>query len=128
MSDEELRLVHLVDDDEAIRRSVGFMLKTSGFAVEAWPSGVAFLKEVRHATPGCILLDVQMPEMDGLEATREIRRWELALGRDRTPIIALTGYARPEDEAQRRDQSDRPVPPARDVHALVPRAVESHAG
>ncbi len=61
------KLIHIVDDEEAIRRSASFMLKTSGFAVETWPSGAAFLKEVRHAAFGCILLDVRMPEIDGLE-------------------------------------------------------------
>jgi two-component system response regulator FixJ len=64
------RTIHLVDDEEAIRRSAGFMLRTSGFAVEAYPSGVAFLKVVRSVEPGCILLDVRMPEMDGLECRR----------------------------------------------------------
>jgi two-component system response regulator FixJ len=44
MSDGDLRLVHLVDDDEAIRRSVGFMLKTSGYHVRTYESGVELLK------------------------------------------------------------------------------------
>ena len=53
------RLVHIVDDEDAIRRSASFMLKTSGFAVETWASGVAFLNEVRHAEIGCVLEDNQ---------------------------------------------------------------------
>jgi two-component system response regulator FixJ len=63
------RIVHLVDDDEAIRRSAGFMLKTSGYQVKAYPSGVDLLKESKDIAPGCILLDVRMPEMDGLRET-----------------------------------------------------------
>ena len=55
------RLVHIVDDEDAIRRSASFMLKTSGFDVQTWPSGVAFLKEARTVPVGCILLDVRMP-------------------------------------------------------------------
>lgn len=81
------KLIHIVDDEEAIRRSASFMLKTSGFAVETWPSGAAFLKEVRHAAFGCILLDVRMPEIDGLEVQ--------ALLADRgvtMPVIILTGH------------------------------------
>ena len=58
------RLIHIVDDEDSVRRSAGFMLKTSGFLVQPWSSGVEFLKEVRNVEPGCILLDVRMPEMD----------------------------------------------------------------
>lgn len=81
------RTIHLVDDDEAIRRSAGFMLKTSGFTVEAYPSGVAFLKVVRSAEPGCILLDVRMPEMDGLEVQSALNERGITM-----PVIVLTGH------------------------------------
>ena len=66
MSDET-RLVHLADDDEAVRRSVGFMLKTSGFQVRAYDSGMELLKAAATLEVGCILLDIRMPGMDGLE-------------------------------------------------------------
>ncbi|QDX27426.1 response regulator transcription factor [Sphingomonas suaedae] len=81
------RLVHLVDDDPAIRRAVSFVLKTSGFEVKAYESGVAFLKEVRHAEPGCILLDIRMPDKDGLEVQRDLN----AMGVD-MPVVMLTGH------------------------------------
>lgn len=81
------RTIHLVDDEEAIRRSAGFMLKTSGFAVEAYPSGVAFLKVVRSVDPGCILLDVRMPEMDGLEVQAALNERGVTM-----PVIVLTGH------------------------------------
>jgi two-component system response regulator FixJ len=81
------RTIHLVDDEEAIRRSAGFMLRTSGFAVEAYPSGVAFLKLVRSAEPGCILLDVRMPEMDGLEVQAALNERGVTM-----PVIVLTGH------------------------------------
>lgn len=83
----EKRLVHLVDDDPAIRRSVSFVLKTSGFEVKQHISGAAFLKEVRHAEPGCILLDIRMPEMDGLEVQRELNAMGVTL-----PVVMLTGH------------------------------------
>ncbi|RYG85630.1 MAG: response regulator, partial [Alphaproteobacteria bacterium] len=70
MSDKQL--VHIVDDEDSIRRSVSFMLKTSGYQVETWSSGQAFLKEVKHVDEGCILLDVRMPEIDGLEVQRGV--------------------------------------------------------
>lgn len=63
------------------------MLKTSGFEVMAWPSGVAFLKEARNVPTGCILLDVRMPEMDGLEVQREMLERGISM-----PVIVLTGH------------------------------------
>jgi two-component system response regulator FixJ len=83
----EKRLIHIVDDEDSIRRSASFMLKTSGFAVETWPSGVAFLKEVRHLQSGCILLDVRMPEMDGLEVQKVLSDRGITM-----PVVILTGH------------------------------------
>jgi two-component system response regulator FixJ len=85
MSDR--RLVHIVDDEDAIRRSASFMLRTSGFDTRTYQSGVEFLKEVKHADPGCVLLDVRMPEMDGLEVQRELNDRGVSL-----PVIVLTGH------------------------------------
>lgn len=85
MSDK--RLVHIVDDEEAIRRSARFMLSTSGYAVECWESGMAFLKAVRQVEPGCILLDVRMPEMDGLEVQQQLNERGVTM-----PVIILTGH------------------------------------
>jgi two-component system response regulator FixJ len=87
MSDGKLRLVHLVDDDEAIRRSVGFMLKTSGFHVRAYESGVELLKGAANLEPGCILLDIRMPGMDGLEVQSALRDKGVTL-----PVIIMTGH------------------------------------
>jgi two-component system response regulator FixJ len=87
MSDEELRTVHLVDDDEAIRRSVGFMLKTSAFQVRTYESGVEFLKSASSLESGCVLLDVRMPGMDGLEVLSALRAKGVLL-----PVIIMTGH------------------------------------
>lgn len=81
------RMVHVVDDEEAMRKSLSFVLKTSGYAVTAWSDGVAFLREARHAEAGCVLLDVRMPEMDGLEVQRVMSERGLAM-----PIVVLTGH------------------------------------
>lgn len=83
----EKRLIHIVDDEEAIRRSAGFMLKTSGFMVLTYASGVEFLKEARQLEPGCILLDVRMPEIDGLEVQRQLAERGIDM-----PVIVLTGH------------------------------------
>ncbi len=79
--------VFLVDDDDAIRRSASFLLKTSGYKVETYVSGVAFLKEARHVGIGCVLLDVRMPEMDGLQVQKELGTRGIAL-----PVIVMTGH------------------------------------
>lgn len=83
----ERRLVHVVDDEDSIRRSASFLLRTSGFDVRTYTSGPDFLKDVRTAAPGCILLDVRMPEMDGLEVQRELSARGVMM-----PIIILTGH------------------------------------
>lgn len=82
------KLIHIVDDEDAIRRSASFMLKTSGYAVQTWATGVAFLKEIRHVPDGCVLLDVRMPEMDGLEVQEALREHGVTM-----PVIILTGHA-----------------------------------
>lgn len=87
MTSSELQLIHLVDDDAAIRRSVGFMLKTTGHQVETYESGVDLLKNSSKLTDGCILLDIRMPGMDGLEVHRELQNRGVGL-----PVIIMTGH------------------------------------
>src|SRR3546814_3192457 len=84
---DEKRVVHIVDDEDSIRRSTGFMLKKSGFSVTPWVSGVEFLKNLKHTEQGCILLDVRMPEMDGLEVQQELNARGISM-----PVVVLTGH------------------------------------
>lgn len=81
------RLVHVVDDEESIRRSLVFLLQTAGYRVEKWEDGTAFLKHADPAAPGCVLLDVRMPEMDGLQVLDEMAKRGFNL-----PVIVLTGH------------------------------------
>jgi len=87
MSGDDQPLVHLVDDEEAIRRAVGFMLKTSGHRVETYESGVELLRQGTNLAPGCVLLDVRMPGMDGLEVQQALREQGIGL-----PVIVMTGH------------------------------------
>lgn len=87
MSNDEQPVVHLVDDDAAIRRSVGFMLKTSGHRVESYESGDALLKSSAKLDQGCILLDIRMPGMDGLEVQQALQDRGVSL-----PVIIMTGH------------------------------------
>lgn len=87
MTDRDKPLVHLVDDEDAIRRSAGFMLKSSGYRVRLFASGVELVRQARSLEPGCILLDIRMPGMDGLEAQQALREQGVAL-----PVIIMTGH------------------------------------
>jgi two-component system response regulator FixJ len=87
MMSDHARTVHIVDDDEAIRQSVGFMLRKAGHGVEAYASGVQFLKTASRETRGCVLLDVRMPEIDGLEVQARLAEQGIML-----PVIMLTGH------------------------------------
>jgi len=83
----EPRQVYIVDDDDAIRRSVGFALKTSGFAVRAFENGAELLKSAADLDSGCILLDIRMPGMDGLEVQEALKAKGVTL-----PIVIMTGH------------------------------------
>jgi len=81
------RLVHIIDDEDSVRNSIGFMLQTTGYSVRPWPSGAIFLRELRNVEPGCILLDIRMPEMDGLQVLQQLRDRGITM-----PVIVLTGH------------------------------------
>jgi two-component system response regulator FixJ len=80
-------LVHIVDDEEAIRTSVGFLLRTNGYTVKPYASGVTFLGAASPETRGCVLLDIRMPELDGLTVQARLAERGLTL-----PVIMLTGH------------------------------------
>ena len=88
MTEAEQRTVHLVDDDDSVRRSVGFMLKTSGYRVLNYASGQDLLAANRELDAGCILMDIRMPGMDGLEVQEALRERGIAL-----PVVIMTGHA-----------------------------------
>ena len=79
--------VFLVDDDPAALDSLQFLLKSNGFAVETFSSAREFLKSHDSDRPGCLVLDLRMPEMDGL-ALQE----RLSSQKTRLPIIFVTGH------------------------------------
>ncbi|WP_164156322.1 response regulator transcription factor [Sandarakinorhabdus rubra] len=79
--------VYLVDDEAAVRRSVGFMLKTSGYEVETFETGEAFLKAASHLPPGCVLLDVRLGSIDGLAVQQALKDRGIML-----PVVIITGH------------------------------------
>lgn len=81
------RLVHLVDDEEAIRRSAAFMLRTSGLRVKTYESGLEFVKASTALERGCVLLDIRMPGVDGLEVQEALKQRGVLL-----PVVIMTGH------------------------------------
>ena len=88
MTTSSLPVVHVVDDDESVRRSLISLLEEVGLRVAAFPSAEAFLRELRDDSRGCILLDVRMPGMSGLQLQQVLRERGILL-----PTIILTGHA-----------------------------------
>jgi two-component system response regulator FixJ len=81
-------VVHLIDDDDGVRQSLAFLLATAGLAVRVYESGVAFLAALGTLQPGCIVSDVRMPGIDGLELQRRLKALGVHL-----PVIIMTGHA-----------------------------------
>lgn len=83
----EHKRVYLVDDDEAIRRSASFMLRASGYAVTTFASGTEFLEAAEGLAAGCVLLDVRMPDVSGLDVQQSLRQKGIAY-----PVVVMTGH------------------------------------
>src|SRR3712207_2983232 len=66
-------VVHVIDDDLAVRRSLAFLLASDGLPVRLHESAAAFLGEIGEPVSGCVVTDVRMPEMDGLELLRRLK-------------------------------------------------------
>jgi two-component system response regulator FixJ len=81
-------VVHLIDDDEDVRRALAFLLGTAGLAVRVYDSALTFLNSDETLTAGCIVSDVRMPGMDGLELQRRLKAKGVSL-----PMIIMTGHA-----------------------------------
>lgn len=80
-------IVHIVDDEEAVRTSLATLLDVHGFTTRVYESGEAFLQRVDPAGPGCALVDVKMPGLDGLRLLNKI-----AEGNIRLAVVMMTGY------------------------------------
>ncbi len=91
--------VLLVEDHADIRDMMTRQLQNRGFTVVTATNGLEAVLAVAQASPALILMDINMPELDGIEATIQIRAADPEL---RIPVIALTAYALPGDEARAR--------------------------
>lgn len=80
-------VVHVIDDDEAMRDSLAFLLGTAGIDVQTYESAAAFLDVVAKVETGCVITDVRMPDISGIELLRRLRELKLGL-----PVIVITGH------------------------------------
>lgn len=77
--------VHIIDDDEAVRDSLAILLETRGFEVATYASAQAFLDHAESGVTGCVVTDVQMPEMNGLQLLRAFKARNLHV-----PVLVVT--------------------------------------
>ena len=80
-------VVHIVDDDEAMRHSLAFMLTVSGFAVRLHATALEFLGMAHSIGRGCLVTDLRMPDMSGVDLLRKLKLKDIAL-----PTIIISGH------------------------------------
>jgi len=80
-------VVHIVDDDEAVRQSLAFMLSSAGLAVRLYDSAKVFLDGLDTSQSGCLITDIRMPEITGLELLHHMKACALCM-----PAIVITGH------------------------------------
>jgi two-component system response regulator FixJ len=81
------RLVYIVDDDEAVRDSLSILLESNAFALRSFGSAPEYLAAASSLPAGCLIVDISMPEMDGLELQRRLSERSLDF-----PMIVITGH------------------------------------
>jgi two-component system, LuxR family, response regulator FixJ len=80
-------IVHVIDDDEAVRQSLEFLLRTAGVMARTYESASAFLNALPTIETGCVITDVRMPGISGIELLRRLGEMQIKL-----PVIVITGH------------------------------------
>ncbi len=80
-------IIYVIDDDDAVRQSLEFLLKTAGLKVRAFDSATAFLNALPEIHSGCIVTDVRMPDITGIDLLRKVKEQGLDI-----PVIVITGH------------------------------------
>src|SRR6185369_16419877 len=93
----EAPLVAIVDDDASLRTSTRRLIQSFGYRAEAFASGSEFLASPVAARSACLVLDVRMPDMDGLEVQRQLTARHL-----RVPVVFISGRASDDEERRAR--------------------------
>ena len=95
MGEKDTGIVSIVDDDASLRRSVGNLLTSAGFRVQAFASAEEFLASPQRANTGCLVLDLRMAGMSGLDLLKHLG----TIG-SRIPVVILTAHG--DDDARQR--------------------------
>jgi FixJ family two-component response regulator len=95
-------LVAVVDDEESVRRALGRLVRSAGFGVETFASGVEFMQSLQLHRPDCVVLDVRMPQVSGFEVQAALVRSGFDL-----PVLILTGDDSPESRERTLSQGAR---------------------
>ena len=80
-------VVHVIDDDEEVRQSLRFLLAAAGLEVETYDSATAFLRRLPGIKRGCVITDVRMPDISGIDLLHRLRELQAHL-----PVIVITGH------------------------------------
>ena len=80
-------VVHVIDYDEAVRESLTFLLKAAGLAVQTYENATAFLHDAPKTKSGCVITDVRMPDISGIDLLHRLNELEVHL-----PVIVITGH------------------------------------
>jgi two-component system, LuxR family, response regulator FixJ len=80
-------VIYVIDDDEAVRQSLEFLLKTAGMTVRGFESATAFLEVLPQISSGCIITDVRMPGVTGIDLLRRVKESGVDI-----PVIVITGH------------------------------------
>jgi two-component system, LuxR family, response regulator FixJ len=83
----EMPIVHVIDDDDAVRHSLAFLLGTAKIEVKTYESATAFLAVAANVKSGCIITDVRMPEISGIDLLRRLKELKISV-----PVIVVTGH------------------------------------
>jgi len=80
-------VVHVIDDDNAVRDSLEFLLRSARLEVRTYESAAAFLNAMPTLKSGCVITDVRMPEISGIDLLRRLREFKITV-----PVIVMTGH------------------------------------
>jgi two-component system, LuxR family, response regulator FixJ len=81
------RAVHIIDDDKALRESLAFLLRSAQLEVRSFDSAKTFLDTLPNASVGCVITDMRMPDMSGIDLLRRLKELKVAV-----PVIVITGH------------------------------------
>ena len=97
-----LAVIGIVDDDESVRDSISSLLRSAGYKTESFESAEAYLNSDRASEPNCLLLDVRMPGLSGLQLQSELNHQKVSI-----PVIFITAH--PDEQVRERALSEGAV-------------------